>query len=189
LTEALQGNRSLWEFKMEFYAKLFAPILPHLREYMVLYIVGIPILIGIIVLTHRYSVPMIIFLLQIVIYNLIMHGIIHVAVPVFAWFKNSSAMKMVKAPDDFVHWETPLRRFWDMESYDPSWIIWLEVVLSVVIFLLVYYFRPLKPQYKHKSRYQQAAEKKTVVKDDDGWGVPKKYKTTSSSSHTWKNNT
>lgn len=160
---------------MEFYAELFAPILPHLKEYALLYIVGIPILIGIAALTRRYSVPAMVFALELVVFNAIMHSVVHVAVQIFAWFKNNSAMRMVRDPELDIYWTTPLFRFWHAEAYDPGWVIWLEVVLFCVILFLIYRFRPLKPQYKHKSRYNKSTPLKQETKKRDTWGEPKDY--------------
>ena len=160
---------------MEFYAELFAPILPHLKEYAILYIVGVPVLIGIIALTRRYSVPAIVFALEIVVFSGVMHCMVHLMVQIFSWFKNNSAMQMVRDPERDVHWTTPLFRFWERETYEPGWVIWLEVALFCVILFLVYRFRPLKPQYKHKSRYGKATPTKQESKKKDTWGQPKDY--------------
>lgn len=166
---------------MEFYAQIFAPILPHLKEFAVLYILGIPLLIGLIVVTHRYSVPAIVFGLEIVVGAFLLHCMVHVSTQVFAWFKNNSAMRMVRDPELDVHWTTPLLRFWELEKYDPRWIIWVEVGLVLLLLLAIYHFRPLKPQYKHKSRYNNSppARKTNGNGDVDGWGEPKDYSTRS----------
>jgi hypothetical protein len=160
---------------MEFYAVLFEPIMPHLKEYAVLYIVGIPVLIGLIAVTRRYSIPLLIFLLEIIVCGVVMHTLVHVITIIFAWFKNSSSMKMVKTPEDVVNWTTPLLRFWQAELYNPTWIIWFEVILLVLILLLIYRFRPLKPQYKHKSRYKKHSPNLKRLQKPTDWGLPKHF--------------
>lgn len=160
---------------MEFYTQLFEPILPHLKAYAVFYIVGIPALIMIIALTRRYSVPLLVFCIEFFIASLIMHTLVHVNVRVFAWFKNSSSMRMVRDPEADVYWTTPFLRFWERDVYDPQWIIWLELVFLAIILFVIYRFRPLKPQYKHKSRYYKPKTVKKNINDDDDWGNPKQF--------------
>lgn len=163
---------------MEFYLGLLSPLAPHFKEYMILYLLGVPIMIVIIALTRRYSIPLIIFLLELTIYSSIMHTIFHVIVRVFTWFKNSSSMKMIRDPDDMVEWTTPLFSFWQIEQYDPNWLIYVEIVLFTIVLLLTIYIRPLKPQYKHKSRFNKpgtpVSKSKSKI-EDDKWGVPKQY--------------
>lgn len=160
---------------MEFYAELFQPILPFLKENAVLLIV-VALLLGVIFyFTRRYSVPALVFLLQIVVLSYVMHVFIFVLVKVSAWFKSTSSMRIIHDETDHVYWTTPLLRFWEWEEYDPNWIIWLELVLFIVILVLVHRLRPLKPQYKHKSRFYQEQPKTKSTVDDDDWGVPRKY--------------
>lgn len=160
---------------MEFYAQLFGPILPYLKEYWLVIVIGVPLLIAIIVLTRRYSVPLIVFLIEFVVYSTVMHAVVHVGVRIFSWFKNTSSMKMVRDPDDYVDWQTPLLRFWDMDVYNPGWIIGLEAVFIIIILALMYRFQPLKPQYKHKSRFKKYAPAPAPSGRDDGWGTPRKF--------------
>ena len=160
---------------MEFYAELFEPILPHLKEHLFLYLVGIPVLMGGVVATHRYSVPIIVFLTQFIVYSVIMHAAVHLCVRIFAWFKNTSSMQMVRDPEGHVEWTTPLLRFWLTESYDPPWVVWIEVLFMGLILYLVHRLQPLKPQYKHRSRYQKTPAEQSVLKKDDDWGTPRKF--------------
>lgn len=171
----IKAMRIYGRASMEFYAELLGPILPHLKEYAVFYIVGIPILLVIIVLTRRYSVPLIVFLFEFIVAACIMHALVHVNVLIFAWFKNSSSMQMVRDPEDDVYWTTPMLHFWEWDIYSPQWVIWVEAVFLMAILLLIYRFRPLKPQYKHKSRYYKPKPASKTGADDDDWGTPRQF--------------
>ncbi len=165
---------------MDFYLNLFDPVIRHVQEHMVYYAVGTPTALIFIFFTRRYSVPLLLYLVELTIYLFCMHSIIHVVVRLTAWFKNNSSMAALRpdgTPLDAVSWTTPWMQFWDMEQYDPSWIPWMEGAFILIIIALMYRFRPMKTQYKRKSRYGEPPpkkKKKVEGNSDDDWGVPKK---------------
>lgn len=146
---------------MEFYLDYITPLLEHFQEYWSYYAVGGPILAVAIFLTRRYSLPAILYTVEFVAYVSVLHSAIHLAVRLAAWFKNSSSMQAVRPdglPADAVHWTTPWPRFWELEYYDPSWIVWVEAVLAVMILGIMIRYRPMKVQYKRTYRYKEPPE-------------------------------
>ena len=164
---------------MEFYANLFEPVLQHIQEYLTLYMIVAPIALIIVIFTRRYSVPLLLYAVEFAAYAFAMHTIVHVLVRLTAWFKNSSSMSMLQEdglPVDAVFWTTPWLAFWDGETYDPGWIVYVEMVFLVAILGLMYRYRPMKIQQKRTSRYAAPPPPKPAAgsDSDDEWGVPKK---------------
>lgn len=169
---------------MDFYAGLLEPIFMHVRENAVLYAILTPTTLIFIFFTRKYSIPLILYVLELAVYSIAMHTVVHAVVRMTAWFKTSSSMKMLRedgVPADAVYWTTPWLRFWETETYDPSSIMYVEIAFLVIILLLMYRFRPIKTQYVHKSRFTENKPAKPGPKkkggkneyDDDDWGVPK----------------
>ena len=157
------------------------PIMDHVMANALIYGIGAVVALIIIYFTRPYSTSIIFYGLEILVYLFSMHTAIHVIVKLLAWFSNQTTMKNVFENNarDAAVWTTPWPEFWDRIEYDPSWIIWMEVVFAIIIIGLVQYFRPMKVQKKKQS--STAPPKKKPKKkgrkgddddDDDGWGVP-----------------
>ncbi|HNR29326.1 MAG TPA: hypothetical protein PKI11_00420 [Candidatus Hydrogenedentes bacterium] len=122
------------------------PILDHLKEYAVLYALGAVCVIPTLVITRRWSVPLILYAVEIAIYLGLMHVGVGVITRVAAWFKDQSSMKRAfdireaKAPG----WATPWIEFWDIEQYHPEALLYVEIVVAVIIVFLVWRIRPLR---------------------------------------------
>lgn len=161
---------------MDFIVELVEPIIHHLRTYTVFYMIGTPAVLLGIALTYRYSLPLILYAFEYAVYAAAMHTIIHVLVRLFAWFKNSSSMDVLDVhgrPLDMVFWRTPWLNFWELEVYDPYWVIYVEGVFLVIILGLMIRYRPLKTQ-RRRSRYTPPPPPPPEDDADDDWGVPKK---------------
>ncbi|MCK5862277.1 MAG: hypothetical protein KAH38_07320 [Candidatus Hydrogenedentes bacterium] len=157
---------------------LAAPLIEHVQANPVIYGIGAVVAVIIIYFTRPYSSAVILYSIEISIYLSAMHLLIYVCVYLMAGFSNETTMKGVFGADarGTAPWTTPLVRFWERDVYDPSWIMWFEVVVTIIILLLMRYYRPMQVQTKYKSpeTEKMSKPKKKGYDDDsdDGWGVP-----------------
>lgn len=134
----------------------YTPIVEHFQEFYLYYIGGAIVLAPLIFFTRKYSVPLIFFTVEIIIYSVLMHIFMHYLVAITRWFKEKSSMKALRAdgrPVDAPEWGTPLIQFWEKELYNPEWIIYAEGVFLVAIIFLVFRYRPMKVQRVRDSKY------------------------------------
>lgn len=147
------------------------PVITHLREYQSAYIAGAVCLLPIIFLTRRYSVPLILYTVEIAIYLSLMHLGIWLLVNLTRWFKEQSSMRALQSdgrPVDAPDWQTPLLTFWDRELYQPGWLVWVELVGVAIIVVLVIRYRPLKLQRKRAWHFTDKSEKKKASRPGAG---------------------
>lgn len=141
---------------MDFYMELLGPVFDHLAAHKTYYIGGAAVGLPLLYFTRKYTIPLILYLLEISIYLSVMHGLVHLFVRVTAWFKVTSSMKALRpdgTPSEQVDWETPLFQFWDRDLYIPNWIFYVEVCFAVIVLVLVMRYRPMSTQHKPKPRY------------------------------------
>jgi hypothetical protein len=122
----------------------------HLREHFKLYAGIILVLLPPAVYFRRYSIPAFLYSIEFAIYCVMMHlglgGVIRLA----SWFKAESAMKHVfegPASSD-PRWKTPIVEFYDRTLYNPPWVFYFEIALTVAILVLMWKYRPLRVQKK-----------------------------------------
>ena len=143
-------------------------VVEHLREYAFLYAIGVIGVLPLLFLARKWSVPFILYTVELTIYLGLMHVGMYVLVGVTRWFKESSSMRALQEdgrPVGVPEWGTPLLEFWDKAQYDPEWIIWAEVVFGVITLLLMWRYRPMKVQRKRKARHfasEQSSKKYAV---------------------------
>lgn len=124
----------------------FTPVLDHLKEYYGLYIVAVILLGPAIFFTRRWSLPIIFYALETIIYIGCMHVAVGVVTRVARWFKDQSSMKRAfdtkefKPPD----WTTPWLEFWNKEGYVPQTLFYVEIAFAVLIIFLVWRYRPVR---------------------------------------------
>ena len=161
---------------MEQFQEYMVLAMKHLAAYQLYYGAGVIVVAPIIYFTRKWSIPLFLYLLEIVIYLCLMHGLIHVMTFLMAAFKNATSMKYALRPDgqplDAVDWTTPLINFWDLEKYNPNSIVYVEGVLACIAIVLVFKFRPLKTQ-KPKPRFK--ADGSRINEEKDGTDVTAKY--------------
>ena len=136
-------------------------VLDHLREYGLVYLAGLAVVAPLIYFTRKWSVPVILYTVEITIYWAGMHTLVWVLVKVTRWFKQESSMKALRAdgvPEDAPTWGTPYLEFWRRELYDPAWVVYLELTFAVIIIYLVWRYRPMKIQ--RRGRRQAAQERR-----------------------------
>jgi len=121
-------------------------ITAHFQEYAAYYGIGALVLLPIIFFTRRFSVPAILWSVEIAIYFIIFHVFLHGLVLTVRWFNKESQMKFLVEEKTDPGWTTPLLEFWDRSQYNPEWIIYLEGAFLLGIILLVIRMRPMKVQ-------------------------------------------
>lgn len=148
----------------------------HVQTNLTAYIIGCALAVPFIYFTRKWTVPAILYTLEISIYLAIMHIIVHLVVGLTAWFKTNSSIRALNkegVPVDAVFWATPVVRFWDKTLYDPQWIAYMECAFIVVTTILVLKFRPMHTQ-KPKPRFGIDGTKKGES-DKDTKSLANKY--------------
>lgn len=141
---------------MEFYLELLGPVFEHLAEHKFYYIGGAAVGLPFLYFSRKYTVPLILYLLEISVYLSLMHGVVHLLVLVTAWFKVTSSMKALRpdgTPSEQVDWTTPLISFWDRSLYEPNGLFYMEACFVVLVLVLVFRYRPMSTQHKPKPKY------------------------------------
>ncbi len=130
-------------------------VIEHLKEYYILYAIVVVCLLPLLYLTRRYSLPAIFYTVEITIYLCLMHLVVWLVVNLARWFRENSSMKALAEdgrPMDAPTWQTPLLEFWKRDAYDPSWVVWLEVVAVALIVFAVWRYRPMRVKRTRKRR-------------------------------------
>ncbi len=130
-------------------------LVAHFRDYALYYGISLVVLVPLLYATRKYSLPIIFYTLETVIYLGLMHIAVWLLVTVTRWFAENSSMRALREdgrPLDAPEWGTPLLEFWRREAYDPQWLVYVEIVAILLIILLVWKFRPLRIKYKGKRR-------------------------------------
>jgi hypothetical protein len=97
-------------------------------------------------LTRKFTVPLLQWLVELLIYFGIFHTIVHYVVIVAVWFNFNSQMKMLEKEKVRLEWTTPLFVPWRYELYNPQWLLYLEVAMFVVLIGAMLRYRPMKTQ-------------------------------------------
>lgn len=137
-------------------------VLAHFTEYWIAYAAGLVCLLPILYVTRSYSLPIIFYTVEMVLYICIMHVVMWTLVIIAKWFKEQSSMRALGDPERAPEWQTPLLEFWVREEYNPPGLFWVEVVFVVVIIAAVYRYRP--PKLKRKPKRRAAQERAQAVR-------------------------
>jgi len=144
-------------------------ILEHLQAHMVVYLIAVICILPAIVLSRRFSVPVLQFCMEVCIYWAILHTILHFFVKLAAWFRTESSFDRTK-----IEWVTPLYKFWIPEAYAPQWLKYVEVGIFVAVLILTWYFRPIQIK-RDRRRYVAPPKKKpTGYTSQPAYGANKK---------------
>lgn len=122
------------------------PLLVHVQENWKGYAAIGAVLLPVLYLTRRYTLPAIQWCVELAVYSAIFHVVLHYLVAVAAWFQYESQMKMLVQEKVHTGWETPLTHFWDRELYHPGWVFYFEVVVVIGIVAAMIRYRPMTTQ-------------------------------------------
>lgn len=136
----------------------------HFTEYYVTYIALLACVLPILYLTKAYSIPAMMYALELAIYFALMHVVVWGIVRVAFWFRQESTMRALSedGPDPSEAWRTPLLEFWQTEAYNPSWLLYVEAAFAIIILYLVIRYRPMKVQYKTKRQKMRERNEKQI---------------------------
>lgn len=152
----------------------FTPVLDHLKEYYGFYIVVTILVAPGIYFTRRWSIPIIAYVLETIIYIASMHLVVGLVTRVARWFKDQSSMKRAFDTKDFrpPDWTTPWLEFWNKEAYIPQTVFYVETAFAIIIILLVWRYRPIRVRRRQstpsKKAEQYVQNRSTAVKGRGG---------------------
>lgn len=121
-------------------------VVEHFQNWWVLYALLAIVLAPTAYFTRRYSAPIIQWMLELCLYAVIMHTVVHYFIIVVKWFKLNTTMYFNERTDP--GWGTPLVEFWARSEYSPSWLFWAELVALVLMLAAMIRMRPMKIQQK-----------------------------------------
>jgi hypothetical protein len=136
-------------------------ILTHLQTNAIAYVVVGVCLLPILYIFRRWSVPTILYTLEITIYWSLMHAVMGALVRFAAWFKDQSSMKRAFDTRDFVppDWTTPWLEPWKLEGYEPRWVAYLEIIFAVLILAAVLRYRPMRIQNQRSRKFDDKGKR------------------------------
>ena len=129
------------------------PLVDHFKQYYGYYAMGALCVLPVIILFRRYSVPTIMYAMELCIYMALLHCLTYGVVVFASWFKDQSTMKRARGlvGDDYnPGWKTPILEFWKRKEYNPEWLFYLEIALLFVVLVLMWKFRPLRARRPRK---------------------------------------
>ena len=125
----------------------------HLQEHWRIYVFAVILLVPILVVFRRWLMPIIQYAVEVAIYLAIVHVVLGGVVRLAGWFKDQSTMKRARGllNENFdPGWTTPIPKFWEYDSYNPRWLLYMEILLAIGIIILVWRYRPMLVQRKKK---------------------------------------
>jgi hypothetical protein len=127
-------------------------ILQHLQTHLVVYLVLLACLAPIVYFTRRWSVPLVLYVIEFVIYIVCMHLFVYGVVAFCSWYKQESTFRVLAdgTRTSDADWGTPLFEVWMRELYKPEWLLYVEVGFLVAIVVGMYRYRPLQVQQQKK---------------------------------------
>lgn len=135
-------------------------ILEHLQANMVAYGIIALCILPILYMARKYVVPFIFYTLEILVYMVVVHVSVYTITRVAAWFRDSSSFdNAFGRKSEQTNWSTPLLEFWQREAYEPSWVFWFEIVVSVLIVIAVFRYRPMKIHKGRDRRYSDTGKR------------------------------
>ena len=131
----------------------------HFQQHFKIYIGILIVLLPFAIIFRRWSIPLTIYCIELSIYLTVMHVALRTFLHFAAWFKDQSYMeKAFDTKSVNPGWTTPLFEVWDLSKYYPTWVFYIEIVFLVVVVVLMYRIRPLRPQ-KRKNKIEDEKQK------------------------------
>lgn len=121
-------------------------VLVHLQERWPIYAVVAVLLAPVIYFTRRFTVPLILWTIEVCIYLTMLHLFTFGLVKATVWFKYNTQMAWKEETKVMEPWTVPLTEFWRRDLYIPQWIFWFELVFLFVVIGLILKYRPMRVQ-------------------------------------------
>ncbi len=119
-------------------------VLGHFQDFWIWYAAAAAVLIPMVFFTRRYSVPVLLWAVEYVVYCGLFHIVMHFFVMLVVWFKLETTPHYKDKIDP--GWQTPLLAFWERAEYEPVWIFYVEIVFLILLLGLMIRIRPMKVQ-------------------------------------------
>ena len=129
-------------------------IIAHVQEHAATYALIAACVLPVIYLTRRYSMPVIMWAIELVLYFVAMHIVVHFFVRLVRWFRLSTIPHYEEIVDP--GWQTPLVEFWDRALYIPEWIFYAEGIAVLLMIWAMIRYRPIKTQRFPERRKKNA---------------------------------
>jgi len=120
-------------------------MMEHLQENWVGYVAVAACLILVAYLLRRTVMPLVLYAMELVAYLVGLHALLFGVVKLARWFHVNSRMYWLRDEPE-PSWGIPIYEFWKPQSYDPRVLFYLELVLAVGVVVLMWKYRPLRPQ-------------------------------------------
>ena len=130
-------------------------VLEHLQSYWMYYAIGAAVLLPPLIYFRRWSLPLIQYAVEYVIYLGLIHVGLATIVLVTGWFVDQSTMKRARGlvgENYNPGWRIPLLEFWNRELYNPVWLFYAEIVVAVFVFVLMVRLRGIGVQRKKRKK-------------------------------------
>jgi hypothetical protein len=121
-------------------------LVQHVSENWVAYAVILACGMPVILIFRKYTIPVIFWTFEWIIYCGLFHVVVNVLVRIIRWFQYNTQMEMREEERVYKDWATPLIEFWDRKAYSPEWIFWVELVFVVVLLVAMIRYRPMTTQ-------------------------------------------
>lgn len=127
----------------------FEPITLHVQEYGIVYFGAAIVVIPLLVVFRKYTLPVIYHGVEYLLYCAVAHILIGGLTRAFSWFRSETTFKAFDDKTPVAGFTTPLTNgFWQKDLYNPEWLFWFEIGVAVLLLYVVVVIRPVK--FKHK---------------------------------------
>jgi len=126
-------------------------VIAHVSAHWIPYVVALVVLAPVLFVTRRWSVSIIQWTVELIIYFVVFHAAVHYVVAMLSWLKSEMGMDEAERVDP--GWTTPLIEAWDRAQYHPVGVFYFECTMLVVFALLMARVRRFKVQ-KPKPRVE-----------------------------------
>ena len=123
----------------------------HIQENGIVYFGVAVVLIPLIVVFRKHTLPVIYHAAEYLLYCAVAHVLLGGLVRAFSWFRGETTFKNYDGSmsAQFTPFTTPLNlNFWQRELYSPQWLFWFEIGVAVLLLYVVLFIRPVK--FKNK---------------------------------------
>lgn len=127
-------------------------VIDHVSAHWIPYVVALAALAPVIYFTRRWSLSIIQWTIELVVYFIVFHGAVHYIVRALSWLKSEMGVYDEDRVDP--GWTTPLVEAWDRAQYNPVGVFYFECVMLALFALLVARTRRFKVQ-KPKPRIER----------------------------------
>lgn len=97
-----------------------------------------------VVMLWRHIAPVLLPLLEIMVYMAGLQILLHGLVRVVRWFKLETAMYHTDRVDP--EWYVPVAEFWNRAAYNPEWLLYTQTAVLCLVTYIVLRHRPLRTQ-------------------------------------------